>query len=230
VIRASANPGEKPELLPVVCMPRRVNAEAVLQEVLDSLPTERDSTPYAALCESLPIALQLANGRHCYLMSLPGFGLLLLVKAGMPFDESLIKSLARLNGSFADACIFCLHNEETTQINERLKREIEIRIHAEENLQQVLNELEHRVNERTRELLQANQELEEALASVKTLSGLLPICSTCKKIRDDHGYWKKIESYLSSHSEVMFTHSICPDCASKVYKEFGLSDQGIFTE
>lgn len=230
VIRVLAKSDGTPEYVPIGCMPRRVNAEAALQEVLNSLPDMGAADPYGTLCESLPIALQLANGRHSYLMSLPGFGLLLLVKAGTPFDESLIKSLARLNSSFADACIFCLHSEETARINERLKREIEIRRHAEENLQQVLNELEQRVAERTRELVQANQELEDALASVKTLSGLLPICSTCKKIRDDQGYWKKIESYVSSHSEVMFTHSICPDCASKVYKEFGLSDQGIFTE
>lgn len=60
-------------------------------------------------------------------------------------------------------------------------------------------------------------ELRKALADVKTLSGLLPICSSCKKIRDDKGYWKQIESYLDQHSEISFTHSICPDCAKKLY-------------
>jgi len=52
---------------------------------------------------------------------------------------------------------------------------------------------------------------------VKSLSGLLPICASCKKIRDDEGYWKKLESYIKDHSEADFTHSICPECAEKLY-------------
>ncbi len=63
-------------------------------------------------------------------------------------------------------------------------------------------------------------ELREALAEVKTLSGFLPICASCKNIRDDSGYWQQIESYLSEHSEVEFTHGICPDCVTKLYPEF----------
>lgn len=58
------------------------------------------------------------------------------------------------------------------------------------------------------------QELKKALSEVKALSGLLPICSHCKKVRDDGGYWNQIESYLSQHSEATFTHGICPDCAA----------------
>lgn len=61
------------------------------------------------------------------------------------------------------------------------------------------------------------KELEEALSDVKTLSGLLPICSHCKGIRDDQGYWKQIEIYISEHSTANFTHSICPDCVKKFY-------------
>ena len=60
-------------------------------------------------------------------------------------------------------------------------------------------------------------ELQEALAEIKTLSGLIPICSWCKKIRDDKGYWNILESYLSQHSEAQFTHGICPDCLAKLY-------------
>ena len=57
------------------------------------------------------------------------------------------------------------------------------------------------------------QALTAALAEVKALSGLLPICSQCKKVRDDHGYWNQIETYISTHSEATFTHGLCPDCA-----------------
>lgn len=63
------------------------------------------------------------------------------------------------------------------------------------------------------------EELRDAAAKIKTLRGLLPICSTCKKIRDDKGYWKQIESYIREHSEAEFTHSMCPICAKKFYPE-----------
>jgi DNA-binding response OmpR family regulator len=61
-------------------------------------------------------------------------------------------------------------------------------------------------------LAQRVRELEEALSSVKTLQGLLPICSYCKKIRDDQNYWQQVEGYISDHSEAQFSHGICPDC------------------
>jgi PAS domain-containing protein len=63
------------------------------------------------------------------------------------------------------------------------------------------------------------QELQSALARVKLLSGLLPICANCKSIRNDEGYWKQIESYISSHSEATFSHGICPECLNKLYPE-----------
>jgi PAS domain S-box-containing protein len=62
-------------------------------------------------------------------------------------------------------------------------------------------------------------ELQEALAEVKTLSGLLPICASCKSIRDDQGYWRQIEAYIQDHSEAEFSHSVCPECAKKLYPE-----------
>ena len=63
-------------------------------------------------------------------------------------------------------------------------------------------------------------ELQKALSEVKTLSGMLPICASCKKIRDDKGYWSQIESYIEKHSQAAFTHGICPDCMKKLYPEF----------
>ena len=63
-------------------------------------------------------------------------------------------------------------------------------------------------------------ELREALDKVKLLSGFLPICAACKKIRDDQGYWKQIETYIRENSEAEFSHSICPDCAKELYPEF----------
>ena len=59
-------------------------------------------------------------------------------------------------------------------------------------------------------------ELEEALSSVRTLQGLLPICCYCKKIRDDGNYWHRVENYISGHANVRFSHGICPDCSEKM--------------
>lgn len=70
------------------------------------------------------------------------------------------------------------------------------------------------------ELHARNEELQTMLAQVKTLSGLLPICASCKKIRNDHGYWQQVEVYLSEHADVDFSHGLCPDCVQKLYPEF----------
>ena len=64
------------------------------------------------------------------------------------------------------------------------------------------------------------EELEESSNEIKVLSGLLPICASCKKIRDDKGYWNQIEKYIKEHSEAEFSHGICPECAKKLYPEF----------
>ncbi len=62
-------------------------------------------------------------------------------------------------------------------------------------------------------------ELQGAMAQIKTLKGLIPICASCKKIRDDKGFWNQIEAYIENHSEAEFTHSICQECAKKLYPE-----------
>jgi PAS domain S-box-containing protein len=81
-------------------------------------------------------------------------------------------------------------------------RDITIRKNAEQDRERLINELQ------------------EALAKVKALSGMLPICSSCRKIRDDKGYWQQIELYIRDHSEAEFTHGICPDCARKIYGKY----------
>jgi hypothetical protein len=83
---------------------------------------------------------------------------------------------------------------------------------AEEQVVAYQVNLQRLVEERT-------ASLEKALVEVKTLSGLLPICASCKNIRDDHGYWTRIEKYLSDHSSAVFTHGICPECRAKLYPD-----------
>lgn len=69
------------------------------------------------------------------------------------------------------------------------------------------------------------KQLEDALAKVKRLSGFLPICASCKKIRDDSGYWRQVEEYIRDHSEAEFSHSICPNCAMILYPDFIKKDE-----
>jgi len=69
-------------------------------------------------------------------------------------------------------------------------------------------------------LRQRTRELEDALARIKVLSGIVPICSYCKKIRDDEGFWNQLESYISQHSDALFSHGICPECYEKTIQEF----------
>jgi PAS domain S-box-containing protein len=107
---------------------------------------------------------------------------------------------------------------------------------AAEELNKHREDLEALVRERTTELSKLNEqlhkdiarrkiaeqvredliiELQNALARIKTLTGLIPICAWCKKIRDDKGYWKKVETYIREHSDASFTHGICPECLKK---------------
>ena len=74
--------------------------------------------------------------------------------------------------------------------------------------------------EMTEQLERRNRELEATLAQVKQLEGLLPICASCEKIRNDKGYWQQIEQYIGEHSQAVFSHGICPDCGHRLYPEF----------
>lgn len=102
--------------------------------------------------------------------------------------------------------------------------EIRARQEAEDALRRAHDELEMLVVQRTAELQREIEErkkteesLREALARIRTLSGLLPICASCKKIRDDDNNWVPVESYIRDHSDADFTHGVCPECAVKLY-------------
>lgn len=130
--------------------------------------------------------------------------------------------------------------EKLKASNELLREEIELRKQTETELTNYRDHLEDLVRERTQQLQKLNEklqseiieheraerekekliaELTEALANIKQLKGLIPICASCKKIRDDEGYWNEVEAYIGQHSEAEFSHGICPDCAQKLYPE-----------
>ena len=77
---------------------------------------------------------------------------------------------------------------------------------------------------KTRELQKKNRSLEEAKDKIKILSGLIPICSSCKNIRNDEGYWMQLEAYINAYSEATFSHGICPECVKKLYPELNDDD------
>jgi len=71
-----------------------------------------------------------------------------------------------------------------------------------------------------------NVELKEAIEKIKTLTGLIPICAGCKKIRDDKGYWNQLEQYVEEHSDAVFSHGLCPECFQKYFSDAGKSRKG----
>lgn len=71
-----------------------------------------------------------------------------------------------------------------------------------------------------------NEELTKAASEIKVLSGLLPVCASCKKIRNEQGAWKEMEVYISEHSEADFSHGICEECAKRLYPEYVKGEEG----
>ena len=104
------------------------------------------------------------------------------------------------------------------KMRQDLHHELTGRKKAEALLQEHLDNLEKTVEKRTADLQTAHSE-------IKILSGLLPICMHCKKIRDDKGYWQQMETYIHDHSDAQFSHSICRECAEKFYPDLDVYDK-----
>lgn len=100
--------------------------------------------------------------------------------------------------------------EAFNTMNEHLERSHHATDQALQEVREARDQLESRVRERTREL-------EEALEKMRVMRGLLPICASCKKVRDDRGYWQQVEKFVESHTEARFTHGICPECVARLY-------------
>ena len=115
-----------------------------------------------------------------------------------------------------------MDNSERTLINAKgesipiLKTVTRIKLDGREHLVESFLDIRDRkqAEEEREKLIKV---LQDALSKIKTLSGLLPICSSCKKIRDDKGYWNQIEAFIRDHTEAEFSHSICPECAKRIY-------------
>lgn len=113
------------------------------------------------------------------------------------------------------------HGNETIAVEAMKKGATDYLIKNQLDRESLIRSIRYSISQKKAEVEKENliTQLQEALSNVKTLSGLLPICSSCKKIRDDQGYWKQLESYISEHSEALFSHSYCPECAEKYRQE-----------
>ena len=105
------------------------------------------------------------------------------------------------------------------KFNTELHNEVKQRRKAEKELLIANETLEDNVRKRTSELSDANSKLRQALEEINTLKGILPICCSCKKIRDDEGYWQQVEHYITEHSRATFSHGICPACYEEEMKK-----------
>ncbi len=81
------------------------------------------------------------------------------------------------------------------------------------------------LKEKNEQLETLNRKLQDALEKIKTLEGIIPICCICKNIRDDKGYWERIEEYMAKHSDAVFSHGICPECTKKYYPDIDLGSK-----
>lgn len=125
--------------------------------------------------------------------------------------------------------ILLINNEQLNTIRE-LQKELSTQTNPPQNngnnIYDKLISTNNELSNLQRQLAKKNIELEEALKKVKLLSGLIPICANCKKIRNDDGYYEQIEKYITDHSNAQFSHGICPDCMVKLYPEFTKKKQG----
>jgi nitrogen-specific signal transduction histidine kinase len=133
----------------------------------------------------------------------------------MPKLRQLLEEIIRENSAFSDFEV----DYEAPGAGRRFMLLNARRVAREEQL--ILLAIEditaRRMAEEERDKIDLDRK--EALSKVKKLAGMLPICASCKKIRNDEGYWEQIEAYIRDHSEVEFTHGICPECADKLYSE-----------
>jgi len=136
-----------------------------------------------------------------------------VIGTGM-YTEDVMQDIAKVTNNFINLsfAIFMVILILSTYIMQKSLKEMRQRLMAEGEVYRYQNHLEELVEKRT-------NEFKQAMTKVKTLSGLLPICASCKKIRDDNGYWNQIESYIRQHSGAEFSHGICPECAKKLYPE-----------
>ncbi len=127
--------------------------------------------------------------------------------AGVPARSSDLPDDALIVQQYSAVLVAKLEEKNT-----ELQRALAETLRAHNQIQELNVDLDRRVRERTADLAKSNSELTASLAEVKQLNALLPICSYCRKIRDDKNYWDSVEHYITRHTNSSFSHGICPEC------------------
>ncbi len=152
----------------------------------------------------------------------------LLLDLSLP-DSQGIETLFKINELYQDIPIIVLTGTDDEELAVRAVREgaqdylVKGEVTGNLLIRAIRYAIERKKLERAREKL--INELQDALDRIKTLEGLIPICSYCKKVRDDQGYWNQVESYIQEHTAAEFSHGICPDCMEKLYADLGIEDE-----
>ena len=131
------------------------------------------------------------------------------------FLSALTETLDRVKAFSTGGVDYISKPFQVEEVLARVETHLTIR-----NLQMELQEKNAQLEMKNEQLQEKNVQLQEALDNIKTLKGFIPICASCKKIRDDEGFWEQVEVYVRDHTEAEFSHGICPDCAHELYPEF----------
>lgn len=199
----------------IYSIPRNPERITEYQVALASIPTRMTSIELAETREDLPIHGQIGFGRFYHIAELPGIGVIILLKNGKDIAPAVFKSLTPMFARLADASIACLQNAELQRHRVSLEKIVS---NKSKELVKTNHLLEVEIKDRRRAERDKEaliDELQEALTSVKTLKGMLPICANCKNIRNDRGYWDELEMYIDKYSNTLFSHCICPRCAEE---------------
>ncbi|MCX6967675.1 MAG: response regulator [Verrucomicrobia bacterium] len=187
-------------------------------------------------CPDPQQALELANHLHptvilldLVMPQLDGLTLLKRLRANPVTAEVPIVVLSAEEEAQTKSDAFAIGaNDYLVKLPDVIELRARIRYHSRAHLNRLhreeahaaLRESQQELVRKNTELSLKNEEIRQALAEVKELRGLLPICCNCKKIRDDQNYWCQIDAYLTEHTDVIFSHSLCPECYSNVMKEW----------
>ncbi len=189
----------------VFSIPRSIDRVEDFQSILSILPVDAGREGLDEFLGQMPLMGCTKTGKYYYVVELPEIGIIVLLRDSKKLDSLFLKSLNPIFFKLSAACRACLQNQEL--------------ISHKNHLEDILAEKSKEIILRNQELEEKISELEKAHDKVQTLSGLLPICANCKKIRDDKGYWNILELYIQKHSKAEFSHGICPDCSEKIYGE-----------
>lgn len=215
-------------------IPRTSRRHSSLREAAEYLPDNCDAKALTDWWQKLPLSGQIAEDDHFHILSLHPHGVLTMIRTGQALSEDLIKSLRPITRKLMSTIANCISKTKLEATLDKLqmsRNELKKYQSYLESMVQVRTdklaltnaELKKEIEERIlieKELVEEKTKLQKALKKIRQLSGLLPICSSCMKIRDDGGYWNQIEKFIMEHSEVTFSHSICPDCAEEIYQDY----------